>query len=351
MRRIPLGFACLMLAACSPVYLTAPAGGDVLPVEAQRVIDRATATAAQAATQAAGATATGQSARETSKEASLGTLAARQTEVGLSQTQGAGVAAATDAAGERTEAAHDTQVWATPTAAAIRAGATAQAVENTRRTAQAENVAEFWRTLRTLIIALLIVAGLTAICVAALDRITQIRIARLAQAAAIAREAFRLLPPGHWAEWAPGDGYSVYALPGLLDAPSTIVENFSTGPDRAHAWRQALRLFAWWGDKYGFGMRELGPAGAGVVSDPAWRTLSKLLRGAGVLAEAPIPGKRGKATAWAPDWDYRRLHDELGHGRLSLPFPTDDDAPEVRYTVPNTIPQLGQHNTATQEKP
>jgi hypothetical protein len=68
-----------------------------------------------------------------------------------------------------------------------------------------------------------------------------------------------------------------------------------------------------------------------------------------VLADVSLPGRKGRATAWAPDWDYRRLHDELGHGRLSLPFPTDTDPPAVAFTVPNTTPQLGQHNTATQE--
>ena len=127
-----------------------------------------------------------------------------------------------------------------------------------------------------------------------------------------------------------------------------MIENAPTTPDRAHEWRQAVRLFCWWGDKYGFGVRELGPAGVGVVTDPAWRVLSKLLKAAGVLAEVGIPGQRGRATAWAPEWNYRRLHDDLGHGRLVLPFPADDPAPEVRYTVPNTTPQIGQHNTATQ---
>jgi len=185
MRPFAPTLVCLTLAACSPAVYVTPGASDVLPAEAQHFIDAATATAAQAATQAAQATATDQSARETATAASLGTLdavAARQTEV-----------------------------------------------------------------------------------------------ARMAQQAAIAREAFRLLPPGHWAERAPGEGYQVYALPGLLDAPATVIQNTPTTPDRAHAWRQSVRLFAWWGDMYGFGVRELGPAGAGVVTDPGWRALTKLL--------------------------------------------------------------------------
>jgi hypothetical protein len=352
MRLIALAL-CLTLAACSPAVYVTPGAGDVLPVQAQRIIDAATATAGAQATQAAQATATGQSARETATAASLGTLgalAARQTEVALSLTQGAGLAAATDTQAARTQAAGQTQAWATPTAAAMRAQATAQAADNARRAAQAESASQFWATVRTLIIALLIVAGLSAICVAVVDALTRIRVARLAEQAAIAREAFRLLAPGHWAEWQAGDGYRVYPLPGLLDEPAAIIENAPTTPDRAHAWRQAVRLFAWWGDRYGFGVRELGPAGAGVVTDPAWRCLSKLLKGAGVLAELPIPGQKGRATAWAPDWNYRRLHDDLGHGRLTLPYPADSPAPEVRYTVPNTTPQIGQHNTATHKE-
>lgn len=353
MRKIPLGLMCLLLAACAPVLpIGNNPGGDVLPVEAQRVIDRATATAAAAATQAAHATATGQSARESATAARMGTLdalAGLQTESALSLTQGAGAALATDAAGQRTQGAQATQSAATPTAAALRAVATAQAVENARRTAQAGDVAEFWRSLRFILLALLVVGGLSAICVGALDAVTRIKIARMGQAAAIAREAFRVLAPGHWAEWQPGEGYQVYPLPGLLDAPPTVIENAPTSPDLAHAWRQSVRLFCWWGDRFGFGMRELGPAGAGVVSDPAWRELAKLLKGAGVLAEMTVPGKRGKVTTWAPDWDYRRLADDLGHGRLSLPFPTDAGAPAVRFTVPTTTPQMDPHTTATQK--
>ena len=164
--------------------------------------------------------------------------------------------------------------------------------------------------------------------------------ARLRELAAIAQAAFRVLPPGHWAEYQPGDGYQVYQLPGQLDAPATIIENATPAPNTAHEWRQAVRLFCWWGDRYGF-IRELGPTGAGVVSDPDWRVLSKLLKGAGVLAVIPLPGEKGKATGWAPEWGYTRLHDELGHGPLALPFPTDTDAPKVAYTVPNTTPQTG----------
>ena len=351
MRLILLSLVCLLLAACSPAVYVTPGAGDVLPVEAQRVIDRATATAAAVATQDAQATATDQSARETSTAAALGTLgalAARQTEVALSLTQGAGLAASTDTQAARTQAAQQTQAWATPTAAAMRAAATAQAAQDARRTAQAENVGKFWQTIRFIFAALLIVGGLTVIAVIAFDRVTAVRIARLAQQAVIAREAFRLLPPGHWAEWQPAEGYQVYALPGLLDAPATVIENAPTAPNRSHEWRQAVRLFCWWGDRYGFGIAKLGASGAAVVSDPAWRVLSKMLKGAGVLVDAPIPGQKGRTTTWADDWNYRRLFDDLGHGRLALPFPADDDPPKVAFTVPNMTTQLAQPDKTTQ---
>src|SRR5688500_3731475 len=65
----------LTLAACvaAPLATPQPVVGEVLPVEAQRVIDRATATAGAIGTLSAQATATAVSARETSTAASLST--------------------------------------------------------------------------------------------------------------------------------------------------------------------------------------------------------------------------------------------------------------------------------------
>jgi hypothetical protein len=331
--------------------------------EAGQIVHDATATARAMATSNAQAAATEQMRHQVATEArqaTLDALAALQTESALQLTQ----AAATDMAAAiieaRTQAAAQTLVWATPTAAAMRAAATAtsqaqraqataQAAQDAARMAQAESAGEFWQTVRFIFLALLIVGGLSGICVAVLGATTRIKVARLAQQAIIAREAFRSLPPGHWAEWQPGEGYQVYTLPGQADAPATVIENVPTTHNTTHDWRQAVRLFCWWGDRYGFGIRELGPTGAGVVSDPDWRVLSKLLKGAGVLAEVAIDGRKGKATAWAPNWNYLAFHDALGHGQLALPFPSDTAAPKVRYTVPNTTPRDGQHNTATQE--
>ena len=173
----------LLLTACAPaVYLT-PGAGDVLPAEAQRVIDRATATAAAQGTQDARATQTDLSGRQTAtaaRQSTLDALQGRQTEVSLQITAQAGAAAATDTQAARTQAAGATMAAATPTAAALVAQATAQAAQDARRTAQAGDVAEFWATVRVIVLALLIVAGLTAICVVALDRVTRISVARLA---------------------------------------------------------------------------------------------------------------------------------------------------------------------------
>jgi hypothetical protein len=349
----------LLAAGCAPVALDlrvtpAAANGVILPEQAQRAIDAYTATARVEATQDAQATATRIAAGEMATAARQSTrdaLEGQQTQAALQMTQAAATSAQADTAQARTQAAHQTQAWATPTAAAMRTQAAAAAIDYARQQAQASSVGEFWQTVRFVIVALLIVGGLTSIAVVVVDRLASIRVQTLREKAAIAREAFRILPPGHWAEWQPGAGYQVYTLPGHLDAPATIIENARPTPNRAHEWRQAVRLFCWWGDRYGFGIREIGPAptGAGVVSDPDWRILSKMLKGAGVLAEVSIPGKKGNKTAWAPEWGYPRLHDELGHGRLALPFPTEGDAPKVAFTVPNTTPQNGQHNTATQK--
>ena len=53
-------------------------------------------------------------------------------------------------------------------------------------------------------------------------------------------------------------------------------------------------LFCWWGERYGFSLTALGPKGRGVVTDPAWRTMTRLLKAAGVLADVAMPGEKGK---------------------------------------------------------
>lgn len=357
MRRILL-VICVFLAACSPVVVTVPAGGDVLPAQAQRIIDQATATAAVVATQAAQATADEVVARATSTTGALQTrdaLVVKQTQVALQLTSAAGAALATDGASVKTQAAGQTAAWSTPTAAAIRTQAAIDEREQQRRQASADSAAEFWRTLRATLNALLQAmvemfryALLALIVLAVLRALTQIFVFLQRQKAIIAREAFRILAPGHWAEWDSRQGYQVYPLPGNLDAPPVLLANPAYTAHRAQAWRHALRLFTWWGDRYGFGLRDLGPAGAGVVTDPVWRKLSRLLKDAGVLAEVPVPGQKGKVTTWADPWDFRTFCEELGGLQPPLTFPTDEDAPEVRLAVPtqhhSLLPATQQHS-------
>jgi len=320
----------LLLAACAPAPVIV-SSGSVLPAEAQRVIDQATATAAAAATSGSVATQAWASTQNA--------LAVHQTEVALSQTQAAGVAMSTDAAARRTQGYANTQAWATGTVEAVRTQAVIEVTDEQRRQANAAGWYEFWSTYRTVLIALIIVSGLSWIAVRFIDRISAIQVARIRELAEIAKSAFRILPPAHWAEYQPGDGYRVYSLPGLLlDEPSSestaVIENLPIVPDRAFEWRQAVRLFCHWGDRYGFGIDHLGASGAGVVTDPAWRQFSKLLKDAGVLASRPIPGRPGRVTSWAETWDYRRFAHEVSHGPLALPFPTDTEAPKVRVAVP-----------------
>jgi hypothetical protein len=127
MRLAALSLACLILVACAPVVY--PGAGDVLPVEAGRIVAAASATAGAVATQVAQATATDQSARATSTAARAGTLEAitdRQALATLSagETQDvySATAAAVTAQLQATSAAADTQaarsIQGTVTAAA-----------------------------------------------------------------------------------------------------------------------------------------------------------------------------------------------------------------------------------------
>ena len=339
-RRCLLLCATFLFSACAPIVIP-PAIG---PAELQRYSDAATNTAAadralatQDAHQAAQATATGQSARETATAASqgtLGALGAHQTEVALSLTQGAGLADATDASASRTQAARETWAWATPTAAALATGAAIQGREQARHDAWAAWSAEFWRTVQVMGIVLGAAWALAWIVTVAIDRVWRAHVLRQAAQARIVQETFRVIAPAHYAQLTPGAGYTVDLLPAPLDAPAVIVENADYRLDREQAWQQAVRLFTWHGDRYGFGLREM--LAAGVVSDPGWRILRRLLVDAGILAERALPGRRGRATAWADDWSYARLADALAHGGLALEFPAADP-PQVAAAVPTVV--------------
>ncbi len=347
-----IAFTTLSACAPAPVYVpVTPIMRDVGPEEAGQIIFDATSTARAVATQGAVATAGELAARATSTAAAQQTresLSVEQTRAALSLTQGAGLALATDAAAVRTDTARATSAAQTPTAAAVGTQAALHSVEAASRQARSESAGAFWEWLRWTTVAALAALAFVFCVVVAVRGLAYVVVEYQRAQAAIAREAFKVLAPGHWAEWQPGDGYRVYPLPGLLDAPPVIVEHQVSAPSREHAWRHAVRLFAWWGDRYGFGIRDLGAEGAAVVSDPDWRTFTQLLKSAGVLAERALPGRKGRATAWAPGWNYRRLADELSSGSLALPYPAGDDPPAVAFAVPTQHNNSTQHGRATQ---
>lgn len=324
-------------AACSPAttYNLPPDLSGYSPAEAQKIIDQATRQAV--ATEA--------------RQAALDRLADSQTQQAMEITAEFSKAALTvearNAAAESTQnASRWLQNGLQTAAAATDARMSAQTTEQASRAVLArsevdrQNLAEFWASVRTIFLGLSVVAGLTLAAVFAFDRITLTWIRRMAEQATIAREAFRVLPPNHWAEWRPDDGYHVYELPLALDEPAQILENQVSRPDRDHELRQAVRLFCWWGDQYGFTITDLGPRPGGkkVVTDEDWRTLSKLLKSLGILTEGTVPGKKGVRTIWADGWNYKRLHDDLAHGRVKLPvWPVDLPIPKVAFAVPTLV--------------
>src|SRR5579859_2985789 len=180
-----------MLAACGPVLYVTPTGGDgILPVEAGRIVDAATATAAQMATQDALATATDESARATSTAAYRQTqdaLSLRATDQALIILAGQATQSAQDTQDARQAAQAATHAAQTPTMAAMATQAVLQATQARAGMAQAADVAGFWATIRFIVAALLVVGGLTAIVIVAIDRISATRISALAAKAAIAR--------------------------------------------------------------------------------------------------------------------------------------------------------------------
>lgn len=325
MKRSALLLLGLFLAACAPAYYPTPGDGVLLPEQIQRAADAYTATARAGATQAAQATATDQSSRATAttaRQATLDALAARQTDVALSLTQAAGLAAATDVAGAKTQAVRETAAWATPTAAAVRTQAAVSAAETASAQARAQDVAQFWQTIRFIAAFLLVVGGLTAIAIVAIDRVSRVRVAVLREKAAIAREAFKMLPPRHWAEWQAGEGYQVYQLPGGLDEPAVIVENENSQVDHDHNWKVSVLQSIMYATQVGWTFDALGPTGINVMDRPDWDQLTDYLR------DCALVGKRDRSrTRWAADVTPESARETVRRG-LPLPFPATS-APRV----------------------
>jgi len=129
--------ACMAVPA-QVVYVT-PSAGDVLPVEAGRIVDAATATAAAVATQVAQATATDQSARATStavRAATLDALSDRQAMATLAAAQTQDVVSAT-ASAATAQAAATSSAAGTQDARRVAFAATAGAATSTAQLAAA----------------------------------------------------------------------------------------------------------------------------------------------------------------------------------------------------------------------
>lgn len=334
--RFALLTLCLLLSACAPVVYVTPGAGDgqILPEQLQRAADAYTATARVMATQAAGATSTEQSARATSTTSHLQTadaLAVEQTRSALVLTEDAAHGQATDAAAVKTQSAIQTASYATPTVAAMRTQAVVSALETQRRAEDAVSWSEFWKTVRVLVVVVVVCYALAWVIVQAWDRAARIEIVKWRARAEIASATFRILSPSHYYEWQPGGGQVKALPPGQPDEP-VIVEDMQPSASRLHAWRQALRMFAWWGTQYGFTRAAL--MALGVVTDPAYRVLAGVLKAADVLGDVVVPGKAGRQTGYVEGWNFPRLSDDLSSGRLDPYLPPDDDPPAVAFTVP-----------------
>lgn len=355
MKRWPLLLAVVVCAACAPVvYVTPSAGGDVLPVEAQRVIDRATATAAAAATEAAQATAARVSTQQALQNAQdQATLAAGQTQAALTVTLQ--IAAATQAAGQ-------TQVWASPTYAAMATNAAlargAQYATATQIAAAADRSradADAWRNF---IGGLVIVSILAAIAVAGIlvyfvflrqnarqetfeqieaekvDRAraqTDREIVELDRVRAELMKAMMIERDGRPYLIGPG-GRLVPMLPGGTEP---VPQSNRAGHWR---WRAALKRAVYCGIELGrherrprFGERDLAGAEVGQAwvvnpdgtpSSAGYRKLNKVLRRAGVWTTS------GRDTTWGPGWDEERFERDFDATPL-LELP-EGEPPEVR---------------------
>jgi hypothetical protein len=339
----------LLLAACAPVVVTVPAAGgsgDLLPAAAQRVIDRATATAGAVATQAAQATAL----RVQTQEA----LTVEQTQVALQLTSAAGAALATDAAAVKMQDARATQVWATPTWAAVATDAALQlasvhatATEVAVQSAKSAAGTDLLRGISGAIVigTLLSVLEIGAIAVWWANRRQEIRteayqeqqwakvdLARAETERAKAEAIRAMIVERDGAPWLITPRGLVPMLPG-----GQVVQA-ENNRARERRWRAAIQRAVVVGIELGqggkpkFGERDLaGERGAWIVnadgtpSSAGYRDINRTLRRAGVWTTA------GRDTAFARGLDAGRFEREFD--QLPLPELPEGEPPDVRVPV------------------
>ncbi len=361
MKRLLL-LACLLLSACVPaavtVEVTAPvASGEVLPVEAQRVIDRATATAGAVATQAAVMTSAELSARASSTAAVRLTqeaLAVAQTQVALTLTVQAGAQAATATLAAQTQAARQTSPWATATwsavatrsvleLASVQATATEIAVRADKSAATGDLLAGL---VQVLLVAALFTAGAVgSVTVWWANRRQQIRTETYQAMQAEDLERARAETNRVKAEAVQAMIVERETGPYLI-TPAGLVPLLPGGhvvqdqPNRAFEWRwrSACKAAVYTGVALGeqqhktarFGERDLASAehpyvvnADGSPSSAGYRDIQRLLVRAGVWVAVDRKG-----TGWARGWTLDRFEAEFD--QLALPELPAGEPPEVR---------------------
>lgn len=148
--------------------------------------------------------------------------------------------------------------------------------------------------------------------------------------------------------WAQADGehattwhlWNPTAAKGETQETPTMSE---TGADddeiRRARWRRNLEIFLRAGDRHGFAIRDLGPAGLQIVSQPGWEAITGWMRqpAIGVLRVV------GKTTTWGDGWDLERAVDALRRGTLPCPpgAVVDVSAPvnSATKTTVTTLPE------------
>lgn len=366
-RLLPLLILLTTACASAPmqvIYVT-PDTGELLPVEAQRVIDHATATAAALATDSARATAVRLVTVQALQDArDAATLSAAQTQSALDVALQAGAATqgAQSTAAVQTVAAGQTQAWATPTWAALRtqaaaersgisASATAISVASDRSQAGADGYRNLWGAAVAIAgLAMLVLAALAVYWAnerwkarqAALDaveaeKLDRERLATEREQVALARMKLELMRDlmieRDGRPWLlMDDGRLAPMLPGDLTPVS------HPNQARGWRWRAAIKKTVFCGIALGaesgapqFGERDLAgdaPEKRWVVnpdgkpSSTGYRKVNRILRQMGIWITS------GKDTVFAPEWNAERFEREFDH--LPLPDLPEGEPPVVK---------------------
>lgn len=138
-----------------------------------------------------------------------------------------------------------------------------------------------------------------------------------------------------------GNSWEVEHLP----APPIVIDSAPPAlePDNPHAhaqaWRIAILRFLIAGNRFGFGIRDLGSEGQSVISNDGWRELTRLLKDHRILQDGRIQGRRGTFTIWGDGWTLQKFKAE--QHQLDLPFP-ESDPPAVQIVPHSTT---AQHST------